>query len=283
MTLVAHYDLELHQMDVKIAFLNSDLQESVYMAKPEGFAIEHKEHMGCRLKKSIYGLKQALRQWYLKFDEFVKKIGFVENQMDNCIDVKIKGSMFIILVLYVDDILLASNDKNFLFETKGFFSSNFDMKDLGDAYYVFRIEIYRDRTRGMHGLSQKAYIEKVLKRYNVCECSTTPVPFIKGDKLGTFQSPRNQIEINEMKSIPYASAVGSIMYVHVCTRPNLAFVTGLLGRFQSNTGIKHWKSIKKVLRYLQETKHYMLMYKRNDNLVVVGYSDSDFTGCADSP
>jgi hypothetical protein len=195
--------------------------------------------MRCRLKKSNYGLKQVSRQWYLKFDEVIKKFGFVENQVDNCVYIKIKGSMFIILVLYVDDILLASSDKNLLHETKGFLSSNFDMNDLGDASYVLGIEIHQDRTKGVLGLSQKAYIEKVLKRYNMHECSTMPVSFMKGDKHGTFQSPKNQLEINEMKSIPYASAVESIMYAQVCTRPNLAFVTGLLGRFQSNPGIKH--------------------------------------------
>jgi hypothetical protein len=98
--------------------------------------------MGCRLKKSIYELKQASRQWYLKFDKVVNKFGFDENQVDNCIYVKIKGSMFIILVLYVDDILLASSDKNLLFEIKGFLSSNFDMKDLGDASYELGIQIH---------------------------------------------------------------------------------------------------------------------------------------------
>jgi hypothetical protein len=113
------------------------------------------------------------------------------------------------------------------------------MKDLGDASYILRIEIHRDRTKGVIGLSQKAYIEKVLKRYNMHECSTMSVLFMKGDKLGTFQSPRNRLEINKMKSIPYASAVESIMYVQVCTRPDLIFVTRLLGRFQSNLGIKH--------------------------------------------
>jgi hypothetical protein len=107
--------------DIKIVFLNGDLQENVYMTQPEGFILEGKEHMGCKLKKSIYGLKQASRQWYLKFDEVIKKFGFMENQVDNCIYVKIKGSMFIILVLYVDDILLACSDKNLLHETKGFF------------------------------------------------------------------------------------------------------------------------------------------------------------------
>jgi hypothetical protein len=147
--------------------------------------------------------------------------------------------MFIIIVLYVDDILLASSDKNLLYEIKGFLSSNFDMKDLGDASYVLDIEIHRDRTKGVLDLSQKAYIKKVLKRYNMYECSTTHVPSMKGDKLGTFQSPRNQLKINEIKSIHYASAVRSIMYAQVCMRPDLAFVTGLLGRFQSNLGIKH--------------------------------------------
>jgi hypothetical protein len=94
MALVAHYDLELHQMDIKIVFVNGDLQESVYMAQPEGFAIEGMEHMRYRLMKSIYGLKQASRYWYLKFNEVIKKFGFVENQVDNCIYVKIKGVYF---------------------------------------------------------------------------------------------------------------------------------------------------------------------------------------------
>jgi hypothetical protein len=206
--------------------------------------------MGCRLKKSIYELKQASRQWYLKFDKVVNKFGFDENQVGNCIYVKIKGSMFIILVLYVDDILLASSDKNLLFEIKGFLSSNFDMKDLGDASYELGIQIHRDRTRGVLGLSQKAYIKNVLKGYNMHECSGMTILFIKGDKLGTFQSPRNQLEIDEMKLIPYASAARSIMYIQVCTHPDIAFVTGLLDRFQSNLGMKHWMATEKALWYL---------------------------------
>jgi hypothetical protein len=158
-------------MDVKTVFLNDDLQESVYMAQLEGFFIEGKEHMWYRLKKSIYGLKYASRQWYLKFDEVVKKFGFVKNQVDNSIYIKIKGIMFIILVLYMDDILLTSNNKNLLYEVKWFLSSNFDIKDLCDASYVLGIEIHWDRTKGVLGLSQKAYIEKVLKMYNMHDCA----------------------------------------------------------------------------------------------------------------
>ena len=169
-----------------------------------------------------------------------------------------------------------------LYETKGILSSNFDMKDLGDASYVLGIEIHRDRSKGALGLSQKAYIEKVLKRYNMHNCSGTTAPVVKGNKFGQFQSPRNQLEIDQMRTIPYASAVGSLMYAQVCTRPDLAFITGMLGRFQSNPGMDHWKAVKKVLHCLQSTKEYMLTYKKTENLKVVGYSDADFAGCVDT-
>jgi len=282
MALVAHYDLELHQMDVKTAFLNGDLYENVYMAQPKGFVTQGKESLGCRLVKSIYGLKQASRQWYLKFDETIRKFGFKENEEDTCIYTKFKNGKFIFLILYVDDILLASSDVQILRETKNFLSSNFDMKDLGEASYVLGIEIHRDRKKGVLGLSQKTYIEKILKKYSMHASKASPAPIIKGDKFGNFQCPRNQYEIDQMKSVPYASAVGSLMYAQVCTRPDLAFVTGMLGRYQSNPGIMHWKAIKKVLRYLQGTKGLMLTYKKSDTLEIKGYSDSDFAGCVDT-
>ena len=191
MALVAHYDLELHQMDVKTTFLNGDLEENVYMAQPKGFVVEGKERMGCRLKKSIYGLKQASRQWNLKFDRTIKNFGFKENVEDNCIYAKFKNGRFIFLVLYVDDILLASSDVSLLQETKKFLSSKFDMKDLGEASYVLGIEIHRDRRKGVLGLSQKAYIEKVLKKFSMHKCSPSPAPIVKGDRYGDFQCPRN--------------------------------------------------------------------------------------------
>jgi hypothetical protein len=95
MVLVAHYDLELHQMDVKTAFLNEDLLENVYMTQPKGFVVKGKEHMRCHLRKSIYGLKQASRQWYLKFDETIRSFGFKENEEDNCIYANFRSGKFI--------------------------------------------------------------------------------------------------------------------------------------------------------------------------------------------
>jgi hypothetical protein len=143
------------------------------------------------------------------------------------------------------------------------------MKDLGQISFVLRIEIHRDRSKEVLGLSQKAYIEKILKKFSMHECSPSPAPIVKGDRFGDFQCPRNQYELNQMKAVPYALAVGSLQYAQVCTRPDLAFVTRLLGRFQSNLRIEQWKLVKKVLRYLQGTKCLMMTYRRSDSLQIL--------------
>ena len=105
------------------------------------------------------------------------------------------------------------------------------MKDLGEASFVLGIEIHRDIRKEVLGLSQKAYMKKILKKFSMHKCSPSPAPIVKGDRYGDFQCPRNQYEINQIKVVPYASAIGSLQYAQVCTRPDLAFVTGLLGRF----------------------------------------------------
>ncbi|KAK8952136.1 hypothetical protein KSP39_PZI003213 [Platanthera zijinensis] len=255
MALVAQFDLELHQMDVKIAFLNGDIDETIYMVQPEIFVSGDPKRTVCKLKKSIYGLKQASRQ---------------------C------GSKYIFLVLYVDDILLASNDVEMLNQTKKFLAKNFEMKDLGIASYVLGIKIHRDRSQGILGLSQENYINKVLERYGMKNCKPSDTPNSKGDKFSLDKCPKNEVEQKEMLKIPYASAVGSLMYAQVCTRPDLAFIVGMLGRYLSNPGIKHWIAAKRVMRYLQKTKEYMLTYKRSEQIEIIGYSDSDFAGCQDS-
>ena len=168
------------------------------MVQPEGFKEEGKEHMVCKLRKSIYGLKQASRQWYLKFDEIVTSLGFVENKIDQCIYLKVSGRKFIFLVLYVDDILLASSDLSLLHETKILLSKSFDMKDLGEASFVLGIEIIRDRSRGVLGLSQKGYINRVLERFNMQNCRPGDVPITKGDKFSKSQCPKNDLEVKAM-------------------------------------------------------------------------------------
>ena len=282
MALVAHFDLELHQMDVKTAFLNGDIDETIYMVQPENFVSGDTKGMVCKLKKSIYGLKQASHQWYSKFHQVIISSGFEMNMVDDCIYHKFSGSKHIYLVLYVDDILLATNDIGMLHETKRFLSKKFEMKDLGDDSFVLGIQIHRDRSRGILGLSQKSYIEKILKRFGMHECKPGDTPMAKGDKFSFSQCPKNNFEIQEMQQIPYALTIGSLMYAQVCTRPDIAYIVGMLGRYLSNPGKDHWIAAKRVMRYLQITKYYMLTYRKLDQLEIIGYSDSDFAGCRDS-
>ncbi|XP_068639301.1 secreted RxLR effector protein 161-like [Aristolochia californica] len=113
-------------------------------------------------------------------------------------------------------------------------------------------------------------------------CSSGVAPIVKGDKLNLEQGPRNNLEREQMKNIPYVSIVGSLMYVQVYTKLDIPYAVGMLGRYQSNSDLDHWKAAKKVMRYLKGTKDYKLMYKRSDHLEVIGYSDFDFAGCLDS-
>ncbi|KAJ9538265.1 hypothetical protein OSB04_030998 [Centaurea solstitialis] len=282
MALVAHYDLEVHQMDVKTAFLNGNIDETIYMTQPENFALGDSKSMVCRLKKSIYGLKQASRQWYLKFHQVITSFGYEVNLVEDCVYHKFSGSSVIFLILYVDDILIATNDLALLHDTKKFLAKHFEMKDLGDASFVLGIQILRDRSRGILRLSQRSYIDKVLDRFGMLDSKSGDTPIAKGDKFILKQCPKNELEIKEMQKIPYASAVGSLMYAQVCTRPDIAFIVGVLGRYLSNPGMDHWRAAKRVMRYLKKTRDYMLTYRKSDSLEIVGYSDSDFGGCQDT-
>ncbi|KAI5327347.1 hypothetical protein L3X38_026743 [Prunus dulcis] len=147
------------------------------------------------------------------------------------------------------------------------------MKDVGDAIFVLGIEIQRDQAQGLLGLSQKTYIERILKRFDMSMCYGQKVPLAKGD-LKKEHCPKNKEE-DEMRNKPYASLVGSIIYAQVYRRPDLALCISKMERFQSNPGMQHWIAGKKVLRYLQRTKAYVLIYRRTENLELVGYADAN--------
>ena len=195
---------------------------------------------------------------------------------------KVNGSKFIFLILYVDDILLASSDLDLLHTTKKFLSKNFDVKDIGEATYVIRIEIFRDLSRGLLGLSQNRYIETILERFGMEKCPASVAPIQKGDKFSFMQCPQNEWERKQMERILYAFVVGSLMYAQTCTRRDISFAVGMLGTYQSNPGMGHWKAAKKVMRYLRGMKDYMLTFKRSNTLEVIGYTYLDFDGCIDS-
>ena len=208
MALVAHFDLKLHQMDVNTTFLNSELGEEVYMKQPEGFSSSVGDYLVCKLNKSIYGLKQASCQWYLKFHKFITSFGFEENVMNHCIYQKVSESKTCFLVLYVDDILLATNIKGLRCEVKQFLSKNFDMKDMGEASYVASIKIHRERFQGILGWSQETYINKFLWRFRMKDCSPSLAPIVKGDRFNLDQCPKNDFEREKKNNIPHASVVG---------------------------------------------------------------------------
>ena len=146
--------------------------------------------MVCKLKKSIYGLKQASRQWYYKFHQVIMSFGFEMNMVDDCIYHKFSGSKHIYLVLYVDDILLATNDIRMLHETKRFLSKKFEIKDLGDASFVLGIQIHRDFSRGTLNLSQKSYIEKILTRFGMHDCKPGDTLWVRETNLVSVNAPR---------------------------------------------------------------------------------------------
>eukprot|EP00253_Pinus_taeda_P023158 PITA_23158 len=198
---VAAFDFEVEQMDVKTAFLHVDLEEEIYMKQPEGFAVKGKKEL---------------------------------KQSRSCVYFKLIGDRVIYLVLYVDDMFLVGNDKEIIQDLKTQLSSKFDMKDLGAANYILGMEIKTDRVR-----------------------------------FSTEQCPKTQEKEEDMSRVPYVSAVGSLMYAMVCTRPDIAHAVGVLSRFMSKLGKEHWTTVRRVFRYLRGTSDYVCATKE----------DQDWTEC----
>jgi hypothetical protein len=176
-------------MDVKMAFLNGNLTKDVYMTQPKG--IVDPKHVGkiCKLQKSIYGLKQVSQSWNLRFDEVVKGFGFIKNIEEPCVYKKVSGSAVVFLVLYVNDILLIRNDISMMEAIKSSLRKSFSMKDLGEAAYILGIKIYRDRSNRLIGLSQDAYIHKILNRFNMHDSKKGFLPMLRGITLSKKQYP----------------------------------------------------------------------------------------------
>ena len=279
--IVASEDLHLEQLDVKIAFLHGDLKEDIYMVQPEGFQVAGKENLVCKLKRSLYGLKQAPRQWYLKFDSFMQRNGYTRCEMDHGCYLKKFRSSYIILLLYVDDILIAGLEMQEINRLKKQLSQEFEMKDLGAARQILGMSIIRDRTEGILKLSQEKYIVKVLDKFRMNDARVRSTPMATHLKLSKKQSPQTDEDKEEMTKVPYASAVGSLMYAMVCTRPDIAHAVGVVSRFMSNPGKEHWEAVKWLLRYLKGTSKTALCFSKK-SVVLEGFTDADLGGYSDS-
>ncbi|KAK8636820.1 hypothetical protein V6N13_064257 [Hibiscus sabdariffa] len=150
------------------------------------------------------------------------------------------------------------------------------MKDLGEVAYILGVKIYRDRSRRLLGLSQSTYIDKVLKRFNMEASKKGFLPMTHGISLSKEICPSTSQERERMSQIPYASAIGSIMYAMICTRPDLSYALSMTSRYQANPSKGHWVTVKIILKYLRRTKDVFLVYGGEEQLSIKGYTDASF-------
>jgi hypothetical protein len=271
LALAASHKWEVHQMDVKSAFLHGDLKEEIYMEQPPGY-IQNDSSLVCHLKKSLYGLKQAPRAWYAKMDSFLIATGFSRCHSNPNVYTKKVGSHLIILVLYVDDLILTGSESKLLNHVKTSLKKKFEMTDLGFLHYFLGLQVLQ--TNEAIFLSQSKYACDLLRRFHMDDCKPTPSPFQSGVKLSaTCTSP-------EVDATLYRQLVGSLLYLtHTC--PDLSFAVGLVARYMQTPHEIHWKAAKRILRYVRGTVQFGIHYSSGGTPLLVGFTDSDWAGDLD--
>nr|CAH65871.1 OSIGBa0103I21.4 [Oryza sativa] len=248
LALAASHGLLVHQMDVKTAFLNGELEEEIYMDQPDRYVLKGQEGMVCKLLKSLYGLKQAPKQWHEKFDTTLTSAGFVVNEADKCVYYHYGGGEGVILCLYVDDILIFGTSLN----------------------------VIEELLRGDEGgitLVQSHYVDKVLSCFGYSDCKPAPTPY---DPSVLLRKNRRIVR----DQLRYSQIIGSLMYLASATRPDISFAVSKLSRFVSNPRDDHWQALERVMRYLKGTMSYAIHYTGYPK-VLEGYSDSNWISDAD--
>lgn len=275
MSIAVKFGWSIEQMDVVTAFLHGDIEETIYMKQPE----EYDDGSGrvCRLRKALYGLKQASRQWNVKLNGVLEQAGYRRCKTDPCVYVRSNEKSIVVIAVYVDDMLIFSNNSTWKDELKNILKGHFNMKDLGKATSVLGMRIDYNQSKGMISLDQQKYTELVLRRFNMFECDPVKIPSDPNQKLTKDMSPSCDSEVEQMKLVPYQEAIGSIMYLAQCTRPDISFSVSNLSQFNKCPGMAHWKAVKRVLRYLKGTLNCKLKYDRNSKITkLCGYTDADW-------
>ena len=277
------HDLEIHQMDVKTAFLNGSLDCEIYMSQPEGFVDPERPDYVCKLKKSIYGLKQSARCWNTTLDEYLKCTGYHKSNADGCIYTKSKKAAdghisYVILGVYVDDLVPVSNDPAMLKEEKAALCNKFEMVDQGEIHYLLGMSIKRDRKLRTLTINQPTYLEKVLKRFGMEHCKPVSTPLEPGKKFQKLSTDDKPFDTQI-----YQQAIGCLTHASTTTRPDIAAAVGVLSQYMSNPSTDHWMGVKRVLRYLKGTLRYGLKFSISEQQPeLVGYSDADWAGDVDT-
>ena len=272
LALANELNLEVHQMDVQTAFLHGKLSEEIYVEQSRGFEQAGSENLVCKLEKGLYGLKQASRCWFLTIDEFLQANLYKKCDGDRCVYLKAVGDKFLILALYVDDVILATNSLQLLKSKKGKLMKGFAMKDLGKAKFCLGIQIIRKRKEEKMLLLRKSFLENLLVKFGMQDSKPISTPQDLGMKLS-----KNDGEPIDIKR--FQAAIGGLTYAVNATRPDLAALSSL-NRYNSNPSQDHWKAVKRVLRYIKGILDYGLLYQlsQNGNVQLKGYVDAGWGG-----
>ena len=271
MALAAKHNMVVHQMDVKTAFLNGKLEEEVYMRQPEGFIKEGQEHLVCRLKKAIYGLKQASRCWNATLHDGLCDIGFTQSTNDPCVYTSVGPKGLVIIAVHVDDLIIAGETEQSVQSIKSSIGDRYTVKDLGKLEYVLAISV-NQHADGIW-IGQPGYTKKVLERFNMMDCKPVSTPADSSTKL---MKAGEDDELCDREL--YQSEVGSLLYLSVWTRPDIAFAVGNAAKFCAEPTKTHWTAVKRIMRYLKGTMDLGLQYVRDCEESCEGYSDADWAG-----
>jgi len=263
-------------LDVKTVFLYSTLDEEVYMKQPEGFISRGKEHKVLRLKKAIYGLKQASHSWWEELRSSMSQLGFVHTQSDAGVFVKTdKNGDKIIVIVYVDDALFASSNKKLALEEKAKFMKKWECQDLGEAKEFLGMKIRREG-QAIY-LSQTLYLKQVLERFRMQNCKFAKTPLPTG-----WRATKNPGQATPEFRLKYQAIIGSLLYLMIGTRPDIAFAVTRLAQYAANPSKEHMDKALYVCKYLAGTADYELVYDGASNKGLLAYCDSDYAGCTDT-
>jgi Reverse transcriptase (RNA-dependent DNA polymerase) len=271
----ALHDLEIHQMDVDSAFLNGSLEEEIYMRQPKGFVHPEAPKYVLRLLKSLYGLKQAPRVWNMVLTRFLLKHGFSRSKADPCIFYKSFDGEMAIVAIYVDDCCIVA-PKLCLQSVKDILSSGFSMKDLGEAKSLLGMQIIRNRNERTIKLVQSGMVNEIVAAAKMEGANSCKTPMEVGLKL-MKASPNNAI-MQDTGKFPYRTMVGMLLYLSVGSRPDIAFAVNYLSRFVTCYDEKHWKALKRVVRYIKGTSNLGVTYGAHSELgtELIGFGDADW-------
>lgn len=270
LALAAQNSWNVFQLDVKSAFLHRELTEDVYVEQPRGYEVKNKEHKVYKLNKALYGLKQAPRAWFSRIESYFLKEGFEKSDSEQTLFTKVsKQGKHLIISLYVDDLIYTGDDEVMLCEFKNSMMNEFDMSDLGKMRYFLGIEVMQ--LEGGIFISQKKYVMEVLRRFGMEHCNSVQNPIVPGFKIDKDENG------TEVDSPFYKQLVGSMMYL-TTTRPDIMYAVNLISRYMSKPTVLHLSAAKRVLRYLQGTADFGILYKKEGNKELIGFTDSDYAG-----